>query len=184
MRTCKTCGKKKRPDAFEIVNVERGWRRHSCKECKRQYHRDWAKRSKDYIRQTRREYHEANREKIIARVNEWVKENPDKRRKNRLAYYYRIQDEAIRAYGGYRCKWCGIDEPLTLTLDHINNDGAAHRKEIGTTGGAKLYVWLKRNNYPRGFQVLCMNCNYAKQRNGGVLPDSLKGRCNDYPARE
>jgi hypothetical protein len=24
-----------------------------------------------------------------------------------------------------------------------------------------LYLWLKRNNYPTGFRVLCHNCNLA-----------------------
>lgn len=184
MRTCRKCGEEKPLDAFEVVNKERGWRRHQCKACKRQYHQEWAERSREHIRQKRREYHEANREQIIDRVNKWVKENPQKRRKNYLAYYYRLQDAAIRAYGGYKCKWCGIDEPLVLTLDHINNDGAEHRKELGTLGGAPFYRWLKENDYPDGFQVLCMNCNHAKHRNGGVLPDTLKGRCNDYPERE
>tara|TARA_R110000737_G_scaffold315924_1_gene326051 strand:- start:29 stop:586 length:558 start_codon:yes stop_codon:yes gene_type:complete len=26
----------------------------------------------------------------------------------------------------------------------------------------KLMLWLKNNNYPSGFQVLCHNCNFAK----------------------
>ncbi len=45
-----------------------------------------------------------------------------------------------------------------LTIDHINNDGAAHRKEIGE-GGTNFYRWLRKNNYPLGFRTLCWNCN-------------------------
>ncbi len=51
-------------------------------------------------------------------------------------------------------------------------------------GGHKFYKWLRDAGYPDGFQVLCMNCNHAKYRNGGILPQTLKGRCNDYPGRE
>jgi len=29
-----------------------------------------------------------------------------------------------------------------------------------------LYSWLKKNNFPKGFQVLCMNCNFAKGKLG------------------
>jgi hypothetical protein len=82
------------------------------------------------------------------------------------------------AYDGYRCAWCGIDEPLAPTLNHINNAGRDHRKQIGSLGEHKLYKWLRDKGYPPGFQVLCMMCNQAKYRNGGKLPESLKGRCD------
>ena len=65
------------------------------------------------------------------------------------AYYYRLQDEAIMAYGGYECACCGEAEPLYLSIDHVNNDGAQHRKELGSLGGHKLYKWLKRMQVDR-----------------------------------
>lgn len=52
-----------------------------------------------------------------------------------------------------------------LTIDHIHNDGAKHRREITggiSQNGAKLYAWLKKNNYPEGFQVMCWNHNMKK----------------------
>ena len=33
-----------------------------------------------------------------------------------------------------------------------------------------MYEWIKRNNYPDGFQVLCWNCNSGKGANGGICP--------------
>ena len=64
------------------------------------------------------------------------------------------------------CDPFGIhDKPITdidvLTIDHINNDGNKHRKEIGS---GPIYSWLKAHNYPEGFQTLCMNCQFKKQR--------------------
>lgn len=64
------------------------------------------------------------------------------------------------------CK-CAIIE--FLTIDHVDGNGAKHRKSLGQyrkngirqSGRAILY-WLKQNNYPSGFQVLCMNCNFGK----------------------
>jgi len=55
----------------------------------------------------------------------------------------------------------------------MNNDGAEYRRNLPYdkyTTGVNMARWLKKNNYPDGFQVLCMNCNLGKQRNNGVCP--------------
>jgi len=56
---------------------------------------------------------------------------------------------------------------MFLTLDHIENDGKDWRKIHGT--GVTLYRWIRKHNYPDIFETLCMNCNFGKARNGGVL---------------
>ncbi len=81
-------------------------------------------------------------------------------------YRAKVRGEVIAAYGG-RCTCCGEDTPEFLTIDHIYNDGAAHRKTIGngktSQGSSEMYPWLKRNGFPKDrFQLLCMNCNCAK----------------------
>jgi hypothetical protein len=167
MKTCTTCGIGKPLDCFESVSK---WKRGQCKECRKAYFAKWETESKDLIRHGKQRYYQKNKEAIKNKVSAWVKENPIKRRKNALSYYYRLQDQAIKAYGGYKCSCCGESNPMFLCLDHIANNGKEHRKEIGSTGGHKLYKWLKNHNYPEGFQVLCMNCNHGKYRNGGVCP--------------
>ena len=67
----------------------------------------------------------------------------------------------IKAYGG-RCACCGEDEPQFLALDHINNDGSTHRRELGINGGTSFYIWTIKNNFPSNLQLLCHNCNMAK----------------------
>lgn len=57
------------------------------------------------------------------------------------------------------CRRCGFDDVRALAIDHINNDGAAHRKKIGN----QVYLWLARNGFPEGFQTLCFNCNTIKE---------------------
>jgi hypothetical protein len=49
-----------------------------------------------------------------------------------------------------------------LTIDHINNNGNQHRKEIKIKGGIPFYRWLIRNDFPREYQILCWNCNCTK----------------------
>ena len=176
---CRVCGREKAKTKFFRINPTKDWYRRECKDCLRDRHRREADQSRQAIREYNRAYYRANKEKLDNRSASWIKANPERRRKTALYYYYRLQSEAIMAYGGYRCAWCGIDEPLVLALDHINNDGREHRRQIGTLGGHKLYKWLRDNGYPPGFQVLCMNCNHGKYRNGGKLPESLKGRFND-----
>lgn len=181
---CRVCSRELPLEQFYCINPTKRWYRRECKDCVRTRHQREADESRQTIREYNRAYYRANKEKLDKRSRDWIEANPERRRKTALYYYYRLQNEAIMKYGGYRCAWCGIDEPLVLALDHINNDGKKHRQEIGTIGGHKLYKWLRDNNYPPGFQVLCMNCNHAKYRNNGKLPESLKGRCNDYPEKE
>jgi hypothetical protein len=68
-----------------------------------------------------------------------------------------------------------LTETLFLTIDHINNDGAQHRRPSGRRmKGEKLTRWLILNNFPEGFQILCWNCNCGKSRNGGICPHQKK----------
>jgi len=66
---------------------------------------------------------------------------------------------AIEAYGG-KCACCGETRIEFLTIDHIDNGGSKHRKEIGHR---PIGQWLKNHGYPAGFQVLCWNCNCSKE---------------------
>lgn len=84
------------------------------------------------------------------------------------------KDQVFEAYGGYKCSCCGETIKEFLTLDHINNDGAAHRREVfggrEHGSGRSLYGWIIRNNFPPILQVLCANCNWGKRMNGGICP--------------
>jgi len=82
--------------------------------------------------------------------------------------------QVLRAYGGV-CACCGEVEEAFLTIDHVNNDGAQHRREIGRAGGSSMTGWLIQNNFPEGFQVLCWNCNAAKQYQPGGCPHQYEG---------
>ena len=84
------------------------------------------------------------------------------------AYYYKwkleYKKKVLEAYGD-RCACCAETSPIFLTVDHINNDGASHRRELSGSrkSGTWFYKWLMNNNFPSGFQILCWNCNWAKR---------------------
>jgi hypothetical protein len=107
----------------------------------------------------------------VTKVDAQVSKNCDKCKLKKRIYLQYIKDLAYKAYGGYKCHCCGETNKFFLTIDHINNNGAKHRKEIGKT--RELYLWLKRNNYPSGFRILCFNCNAGRHINGGVCPHKM-----------
>jgi hypothetical protein len=92
----------------------------------------------------------------------------DKHNQTTSLRYSVIKNEVFNAYGGYVCVCCGELEKAFLSIDHINNDGAEHRKNMSS--GSNTYRWLRDNNFPNGFQVLCMNCQWGKKNCNGVCP--------------
>ncbi|MBV8535612.1 MAG: hypothetical protein JO128_08475 [Alphaproteobacteria bacterium] len=165
MKRCTICGKRKPPSAFYRIYKGRPIRHPQCKSCQDADKRRRHLASRRWIRQYAARWRRKNRGLIDS-----AKTFLNKRggQKVRLTNYYRMRHEAILAYGGYRCACCGICEPLFLTIDHVKNDGAHHRRRVGVS--ATFFRWLKDNGYPKGFQVLCSNCNHGRHRNGGVCP--------------
>ena len=82
------------------------------------------------------------------------------KQKNRRKHR-RLRQQVVSAYGS-KCACCGESRPEFIHVDHVDNDGAEHRRKIGT-GGLKFYTWLRARGFPKkGFQLLCANCNSAK----------------------
>lgn len=106
----------------------------------------------------------------------WREENRDKFREYNRKSLLKLKRQVMDTYGGH-CACCGETELVFLTIDHVNDDGAEHRREIAAErgsqwlqAGAPTYRWLRDNGFPPGFQVLCANCNCGRQWNGGVCP--------------
>jgi hypothetical protein len=98
-------------------------------------------------------------------------ENPARVNEVRRNYHARLRAVTLAAYGG-KCGCCGELRPEFLAIDHVNGDGAAHRRELKLQrikAGAGFYRYLRRLGYPKDrFQLLCYNCNVAK---------SIYGQC-------
>lgn len=65
-----------------------------------------------------------------------------------------------------KCQTCGHSDIRALSIDHINGGGTKHRASLGVRN---IYGWLKKNSYPEGFQVLCMNCQFVKRMEKGEM---------------
>lgn len=101
----------------------------------------------------------------------WFKENARKRVIYAREYRQKIKTEVLSHYSPkLMCALCGFKDLRALSMDHINGGGTKHLKKIGVS---VFYYWLKNNNYPPGFRVLCMNCQFVERErqrklNGGV----------------
>jgi len=71
--------------------------------------------------------------------------------------------EVLSRYSGNppKCSCCGEKHIEFLVIDHIEGGGYKHRKFLKKHGGTQFYLWLKKNNYPKEYRVLCMNCNFS-----------------------
>lgn len=147
-------------------------------------------------------YREKNREKFNQRMRDWREANREKSRQHSREWRNRrlrngtaeeitairiaesaktkkaqdrCREEVFAAYGGWQCACCGETEKLFLSIDHIKNNGAAERRAgLYKGGGSAFYAWLRKENFPPGYQVLCMNCQVGKHKNSGVCPHCLK----------
>lgn len=90
-----------------------------------------------------------------------TKEGIETLRKWRGAVTLNRRIKVFEQYGGCKCVLCGIDDIYVLVLDHINGGGTKERKKPGRAGNF-TYQWVIKNNFPKGFRVLCHNCNWKE----------------------
>lgn len=110
------------------------------------------------------------------------KQSDLKARERRIERAQALKRETIDHYGGKcSCKGCNETELVMLTIDHVFGGGNEHRRKLfkrkhSGGGGESFYRWLKANNWPEGFRVLCFNCNYAHHRLGYCPHTRKKGK--------
>jgi len=108
---------------------------------------------------------------------EYIQRPGIKERRSKLAQEnsYTVKNEVLSHYSKKLsnsdfpcCNCCGEHDFLIfLTIDHITNrKNVTHEKGLG---GQKMYHYLRKNGYPTGYQVLCVNCNSAKS-DSGICP--------------
>ena len=108
--------------------------------------------------------------------HDWRRGNKEKVLATKQKYHAKLKFDVISHYGGKnpKCKCCNEKNLAFLTIDHINGNGKEHRKQIRKM----IYSWLKLQNYPKGFQVLCFNCNCGRSINKGICPHKLQKKGN------
>jgi len=77
-----------------------------------------------------------------------------------LSHYGGMPPKCANPFGLHLTKDPFLNDIRSLSLDHINGNGNQQRKQLGADS---IYVWLIKNNFPEGYQVLCMNCQWIKR---------------------
>lgn|SRR5690606_9191076 len=149
-KVCSGCGIEKVLEAFGKVSKMRDGRSSRCKECLRQYYR---------------EYYRNNSEKHLERTSDWNKRNPEKRKAIKRRRHFRERGaegwlgaedwQRILDTYGHRCLRCGRDD-VPLEADHV------------------IPVALGGTSDPENIQPLCKPCNTSK---GAKIMD-FRTRCH------
>ena len=121
-----------------------------CKFCSKERVKRWGKEHSEVIRKTAHKWYLENRTRML----DLDRENRHKIRKRILEHY---------SHGNLKCECCGETHFEFLTVDDI--EGKVHKNKK-LLGGSGFYVWLEKQNFPEGFRVLCMNCNFSKGKYG------------------
>lgn len=126
-------------------------------------------------REISRKYYQAHRDEVLARSRKYQKEHKEQHNLGNKEWA-RSHKEATKArgekyrldrkikvlthYGNGRlaCIKCGISDIRVLSLDHIMGNGYEERKLH-----PNAYPYVLRNNFPLGYQTLCMNCQMIKR---------------------
>lgn len=180
LKACKVCGVEQPLNVYAVVRSKAGksYQRGECRNCHYVRHLAWRNKNREHIRKQATE----NMKRLRAT---WKAEDRDGYLSKQAAYMRKrnaeVKAEVYAAYGGYVCACCGETEPTFLSIDHMNNDGYAHRKTIKSAGkaGNVIYRWLAKQfkqtgKWPIGFQILCMNCQHGKSRNKGICPHQAR----------
>lgn len=134
--------------------------------------------------QKERDLKERSKKRKVGYIKFDIEYDENLSKKDRQNKYLRekgavAKDLVINFYskGKNICNCCGESMKCFLSIDHIDGGGSKHRRDTKTRGGKKFYIWLVRNNYPDGYQVLCFNCNFGKS-SGPCCPHKIVDNAN------
>jgi len=120
----------------------------------------YRERNPEHVKNLRNQNYAKHKEKNRPRVN---KRGTEIRKKTKLDVYTHYSN------GVPKCACCGVSGIEFLTVDHIipklemEKDQKMIKKGFRANFKAnRLSQWLIKNNFPKGFQILCWNCNFAK----------------------
>lgn len=167
-RTCLVCG-----DGFTPT---RSWQKCCSQKCtnKAKWRRsqlahpgrttEWEKANREKSRASKRAYYTANRERLQAKSRKWTAENRNKvrairaksKRKSLVFWKGSAYDKL-----GSKCATCGELRWPVLTIDHVNGDGAEHRRQ--SKRNQKIFYREVVIDSSGRFQLLCMNCQWWKR---------------------
>lgn len=129
-----------------------------CKDCYLKHRKE----KREYHRNYNREYRKRNRDVLNEKRRRWNLLNKNERKQSNRAINQGMKALVLTHYGNGKCSCvkCGFSDLRALSIDHIDGGGTNHRKKIHQSN---FYWYLKEDNFPEGYQTLCMNCQFIKR---------------------
>jgi hypothetical protein len=130
------------------------------------YHAEYRRTHKEERKAYNKEHYQQHKEEIKAK-NKAYNQQPKVIERHKIYHhkYHKDAREQLKAklisyysQGKNECACCGEKHIEFLSINHLNGGGNKH---IHNIGAGNFYRWLKNNNFPNGYNVLCMNCNFA-----------------------
>lgn len=149
-------------------------RKAHCKDCLKKDRAEYRLKSHDKLRMSATEYRTKHGPEIAEKRHLAKLTFPERFRVSQRKHNLKVKMELLSHYSNnsLKCACCGESIFEFLTIDHINGGGNKHRKSFS----GSFYEWLKKNDFPEGYQVLCYNCNCGKRVNRGICPHkNLRG---------
>ena len=140
--------------------------------------KQWRIENEEYIRQWHTKYMKEKRNEPRFKEHYLgLQRNRRNSNKEKTAYFNAKKTlvariEIIQAYSlGRCCACCKEDNIFLLSVDHIDGkrlkEEIEHEKKYGVKmAGLSLYMLLKKKGFPKGYQILCYNCNLSKGHHG------------------
>lgn len=130
-------------------------------------------------------YAKKRTKKVKLAISERMKGNKNGLKENKLTFEeskqrrkeerFAIRLKVLNFYskGLLECNCCKSKK--YLEIDHIDGKGKQHRLEIFgyKCAGTPFCNWLIRNNFPKGYQILCRYCNKIK-KDKKICPHKMK----------
>jgi hypothetical protein len=137
----------------------------------KEYRQQYYLANQDRLKEYAEEYRRTHKKQIARTISQWKQKNQRRYTMRERERQLSIKLDVLSHYGPHgvlQCTWpgCEVTDIDMLSLDHVNNDGAEHRRNLfgkkqGNSGG--LYGWVRSHEYPPEFQTLCMNHQWKKE---------------------
>lgn len=134
-----------------------------ARESSRRYREAHPDRARESSRESDKRWRATHLEQERDRSRRWYKDHLRYERGRGRLKNQKLKIEVLSHYSGGtpRCVMCEESRLVCLSIDHIKGGGNKHMRDLGIKVG--IYRWLKVQNYPGGYQVLCMNCQFIKR---------------------
>lgn len=151
-KRCGTCEQVKPLTEFNCRNKVRNWWKTWCRDCESAHFKVHYQKHASAMRERGKAYYRT--------------------------HYLKYRDLIFQVLGNV-CACCGEDEPLFLTVDHINGDGKHQKTKTGQRwGGWSVWRTIRAEAEPKKrFRILCFNCNCGRERSADkVCPHQSQER--------